>query len=409
MEELLFLAHRIPYPPNKGDKIRSYHLLKELARSYRVHLGAFVDDPDDRHYRGKLEALCESVFLLDLHPLLARVRSLSGLLRGEALSVPYYFDRRMKAWVDDLLACSSLQRVFVFSSPMSQYVMDIQGRSIRRIIDFVDVDSDKWRQYAERKSWPASWVYSREGRQLLRYEKEVAGRFDASVFVSADEAALFQRQAPEVSSHVDFIDNGVDHEYFSPDRDYPDPYTGNMPVLVFTGAMDYWANIDAVSWFAQDVFPRIREAVANVQFFIVGARPTAEVLRLAEIPGVTVTGAVADIRPYLAHARAAVAPLRVARGIQNKVLEAMAMAVPVLATSAAMEGIEYNSPVGLQVSDDERLFADMAIWLLQQDGSQLIRTSRQWVCQRHDWEINLNKLYELFESFPGQPQNLTRT
>ena len=127
MEELLFLAHRIPYPPNKGDKIRSYHLLKELARSYRVHLGAFVDDPEDRRYQGKLETLCESVFLVDLHPLRARVRSLSGLLHGEALSVPYYFDRRMKAWVDDLLARSSLQRIFVFSSPMSQYVMDIQS------------------------------------------------------------------------------------------------------------------------------------------------------------------------------------------------------------------------------------------------------------------------------------------
>ena len=407
MEELLFLAHRIPYPPNKGDKIRSYHLLKELARSYRVHLGAFVDDPDDRRYQGKLEALCESVFLADLHPLRARVRSLSGLLHGEALSVPYYFDRRMKAWVDDLLARSSLQRIFVFSSPMSQYVMDIQGRSMRRIIDFVDVDSDKWRQYAERKSWPASWVYSREGRQLLRYEKAVADRFDASVFVSADEAALFKRQAPEVSACVDFIDNGVDHEYFSPDRDYPDPYTGDRPVLVFIGAMDYWANIDAVSWFARDVFPRIREAVANVQFFIVGARPTEEVLRLAAVPGVTVTGAVADIRPYLAHARAAVAPLRVARGIQNKVLEAMAMAVPVLATTAAMEGIEYDNPAGLQVADDARQFSSMAVQLLQGSPHRM-RESRRWVCQRYDWGINLGKMYELFESFPGQSDSLTR-
>ena len=407
MEELLFLAHRIPYPPNKGDKIRSYHLLKELARSYRVHLGAFVDDPDDRRYQGKLEALCESVFLADLHPLRARVRSLSGLLHGEALSVPYYFDRRMKAWVDDLLARSSLQRIFVFSSPMSQYVMDIQGRPMRRIIDFVDVDSDKWRQYAERKSWPASWVYSREGRQLLRYEKAVADRFDASVFVSADEAALFKRQAPEVSARVGFIDNGVDHEYFSPDRDYPDPYTGDRPVLVFIGAMDYWANIDAVSWFARDVFPRIREAVANVQFFIVGARPTEEVLRLAAVPGVTVTGAVADIRPYLAHARAAVAPLRVARGIQNKVLEAMAMAVPVLATTAAMAGIEYDNPAGLQVADDARQFSSMAVQLLQ-GSSQRMRESRRWVCQRYDWGINLGKMYELFESFPGQSDSLTR-
>ena len=408
MEDLLFLAHRIPYPPNKGDKIRSYHMLKELARSYRVHLGAFVDTLDNRRYRGKLEALCESVFLLDLHPLQARVRSLSGLLRGEALSVPYYYDRRMQAWVDDLLARTTLQRIFVFSSAMCQYVIDIESRSIRRIIDFVDVDSDKWQQYAGRKSWPASWVYSREGRQLLRYEKMVAGRFDSSVFVSADEAALFQKLAPEVSSHVVFLDNGVDHEYFSPDRDYKEPYAGNKAVLVFTGAMDYWANIDAVIWFAQDIFPRIRETVTNVQFFIVGARPTEEVLQLAAIPGVTVTGAVADIRPYLAYARAAVAPLRVARGTQNKVLEAMAMAVPILATSAAMAGIEYDDPAGLQVTDSEQQFSAMAIEMLQRDDSQPLRASRQWVCQRYDWDVNLGKIYELFESVPGKSESPRR-
>lgn len=408
MEDLLFLAHRIPYPPNKGDKIRSFHILKELTRSYRVHLGAFVDTPEDRRYQGKLEAMCESVFLPDLHPLRARVRSLSGLLRGEALSVPYYYDRRMQAWVDSLLARSQLQRIFVFSSPMSQYVMDLEGRSIRRVIDFVDVDSDKWRQYAERKSWPASWVYSREGRQLLKFEKTVAGRFDASVFVSADEAALFQRQAPEVSGRVGFLDNGVDHEYFSPDRDYEDPYTGSTAVLVFTGAMDYWANIDAVSWFARDVFPRIREVVTNVQFFIVGARPTEDVLQLAAIPGVTVTGAVADVRPYLAHARAAVAPLRVARGTQNKVLEAMAMAVPVLATSAAVAGIEYDNPAGLQVTDSEEQFSAIAIELLQQAGASPMRASRQWVCQRYDWDVNLGKMYELLESVPAQAESLRR-
>ena len=401
MEELLFLAHRIPYPPNKGDKIRSYHMLKELAQSYRVHLGAFVDDPDDRRYQSKLEDLCESVYLPDLHPLLARVRSLSGLLHSEALSVPFYYDRRMQMWVDDLLVRSGLRRVFVFSSPMAQYVIDIQGHSTCRIMDFVDVDSDKWRQYAERKPWLTKWVFSREGMLLLRYEKVIAGKFDASVFVSADEAALFKRLAPEVSGRIEVIDNGVDHEYFNPERDYEDPYAGNKTVLVFTGAMDYWANVDAVSWFAHDVFPRIREAVTNVQFFIVGARPTDDVLRLAEIPGVIVTGAVVDTRPYLAHARAAVAPLRVARGVQNKVLEAMAMAVPVLATSAAVEGLVCDDQAGVQISDDGERFSDMAVKLLQQEGLKPMQGSRQWVCQHHDWSINSRKMYELFESFHG--------
>jgi sugar transferase (PEP-CTERM/EpsH1 system associated) len=383
-------------------------MLKDLAKSYRVHLGAFVDDSDDRLYQGKLEDLCESVFLPDLHPLLARVRSLSGLLHGEALSVPFYYDRRMQMWIDDLLARSKLRRVFVYSSPMAQYVMDIQERSICRIMDFCDVDSDKWRQYAERKPWLTSWVFSREGMQLLRYEKVIAGKFDVSVFVSADEAALFKRLAPEVSGRIEVIDNGVDHEYFSPERDYVDPYAGNKTVLVFTGAMDYWANIDAVSWFARDVFPHIREAVTSARFFIVGARPTEEVMRLEEVSGVTVTGAVPDIRPYLAHARAAVAPLRVARGTQNKVLEAMAMAVPVLATSAAVAGIEYNDPAGLRITDTDQQFSTMAVDLLQQDGAQPMRASREWVCRRYDWDVNLGKIYQLFESGASQSGHLSQ-
>lgn len=409
MDELLFLAHRIPYPPNKGDKIRSYHLLRELTRTYRVHLGAFVDDAVDRRYRGKLEALCESAFLPDLNPLLARVRSLSGLLHGEALSIPYYYDRRMQAWVDELLARSDLRRIFVFSSPMSQYVMNINEPSMRRVVDFVDVDSDKWCQYAERKSWPASWVYRREGRQLLAYEKQVAELFDTSLFVSADEAELFKSRVHEVSGHVDHLDNGVDHDYFSPHRDYENPYAEDEQVMVFTGAMDYWANVDAVKWFAHDVFPRIRETVANARFYIVGSRPTEDVLKLAALPGVTVTGALKDIRPYLAHARLAVAPLRVARGIQNKVLEAMAMAIPVVATPAAVAGIEYNDPAGLQISDDEQQLSEMVVRVLQQQDAAPLHAARQWVCQRYDWDLNLRKMHELFELLPGQSEHLTQT
>ena len=161
--------------------------------------------------------------------------------------------------------------------------------------------------------------------------------------------------------------------------------------------MDYWANVDAVRWFAREIFPRVRQSIPSARFVIVGTRPTRNVLQLASLPGVSVTGAVADIRPYLAHARAAVAPLRIARGVQNKVLEAMAMAIPVLATPAAVEGIEYNNASVLQVSDSEHQLAQRAIRLLQQGSSQPIRASRQWVCQRYDWDVNLDRMTELFE------------
>jgi sugar transferase (PEP-CTERM/EpsH1 system associated) len=397
MEELLFLAHRIPYPPNKGDKIRSWHILRHLARSYRIHLGAFIDDPRDRRYTADVEALCASTCLLPLSPRLARLRSLTGLVRGRALSLPYFHDRRMQDWVDARLQQGDLRRVFVFSSPMAQYVMHDNSPGMRRVVDFVDVDSDKWRQYAQSRPWPLSWLYRREGTALLKFDREVARRVDASLFVSPEEAALFRRLVPEAASAIGYLENGVDHEFFTPERDYPDPYDNSDQVLVFTGAMDYWANIDAVSWFAQAIFPRIRKVVSGAQFAIVGARPAREVQALASLDGVSVIGAVKDIRPYLAHARVVVAPLRIARGVQNKVLEAMAMAKPVVATRPAMEGIEHINPEALKVADEAQPFADHVVSLLQGSADHDSISSREWVRRRYDWGVNLARLNEVIE------------
>jgi sugar transferase (PEP-CTERM/EpsH1 system associated) len=409
VKELLFLAHRIPYPPSKGDKIRSYHILKHLARSYRVHLGAFVDDPRDWRYEAKLAAMCASVHLLPLRPVPAKLRSLKALLGNSPLSLPYYHDRKMRRWVDSIMEQCDVRRVVVFSSPMAQYVLHRQDSHTRRIIDFVDVDSDKWRQYAQRAPWPLSWLYRREARQLLEFEGDIARLFEASVFVSAAEAELFKRLVPAAAERVSFMDNGVDFAYFSPDHDYEDPYHGRRDVLVFTGAMDYWANVDAVRWFALKIFPVVRQSVPGAQFVIVGVRPTRDVLKLASLPGISVTGAVADIRPYLAHARAAVAPLRIARGVQNKVLEAMAMAVPVLATPAAAEGIAYSCNDGMQVCDGERQLAEATTRLLKQAGSEPTRAARQWVCQRYDWDINLGRMHELLEDVSDRPQSFAQT
>ena len=187
------------------------------------------------------------------------------------------------------------------------------GPEFERVLDLVDVDSDKWRQYASKASWPLSWVYRREGRTLLRYEREAVLRFDAAILVSQAESDLFRSLAPECSDRITFMENGVDSEFFSPEREYPDPYNGNRSVLVFTGAMDYRANVDAVCWFVKEVFPAVHDRHPACRLFIVGSRPTAAVRNLGLEEGVTVTGWVDDVRPFLAHARAAVAPLRLAR------------------------------------------------------------------------------------------------
>jgi len=189
----------------------------------------------------------------------------------------------------------------------------------------VDVDSDKWTQYATAQRWPLSWVYAREGRKLAEWEAQVAQDFDATLLVSHDEAALLQQHVPQARHKIGAFENGVDADYFSPDREYANPYPAGRQGVVFTGAMDYWPNIDAVTWFAERIFPAVREQCGRA---VQHCRQPPERCRAGtgRQPGVVVTGAVPDVRPYLAHSACAVAPLRIARGVQNKVLEAMAMA-----------------------------------------------------------------------------------
>jgi len=395
---LLFLVHRIPYPPNKGDKIRSYHMLRFLAERYRVHLGTFVDHEDDWRHVPELQKLCADVCAVGLNPLRQRLFSLKGIFGGEPLSVPYYESSELRDWVRRKVYEEGITRMVFFSSPMAQYAPS-NGVAVRKIVDFVDVDSEKWRQYSERHAWPMSWLYRREGERLLDFERGVASSADASVFVTREEADLFRRRAGFEDDRVRSVVNGVDTEYFSPARSFENPYGTKGPVVVFTGLMDYWANVDAVNWFARESFPSIRKAVGGARFVIVGARPSRQVERLASRPGVEVTGTVKDVRPYLASADLAVAPLRVARGIQNKVLEAMAMARPVVTTSAAREGLDLSSELRLG-SDSAEGFADAVLALLRspEERGKIGARGRAWVQENHDWARTLQPVADLIEN-----------
>ncbi len=398
MEGLLFLAHRIPFPPNKGDKIRSFHLLRHLSARYEIHLGAFVDDPDDWQFQDALKPWCASIKLLPLNPRRARLASLTGLLTGEALTLPYYRSVELKRWAAGLAASGKVTRGLAFSSAMAQFMP--AGLS-RRVLDMVDVDSDKWTQYAMTQRWPLSWVYAREGRKLAEWEARAAQDFDATLLVSHDEAALLQQRAPQARHKIGAFENGVDADYFSPARDYPNPYPSDVRGIVFTGAMDYWPNIDAVTWFADRIFPAVRGAVPGAQFTIVGSRPSEAVGALARQPGVVVTGSVADVRPYLAHAACAVAPLRIARGVQNKVLEAMAMARPVIATPQAAEGIRAEAGRDYVLAQGEADFAHAVVAQLQ--SARSVAPARDCILAHYDWARNLAAIDPLFEQVPMLP------
>lgn len=390
--KLLLLVHRIPYPPNKGDKIRSYNLLRHLAIEYQVFLGAFIDDSNDWQYEDKVRQYCAEAYFRKLDPLRARFRSLDGFLNQEPLSKPYYFDYAMHQWVQRQLREQQIDKVLVFSSAMGQYVTGSAFQGIRRVMDFVDVDSDKWAQYSRRKTWPMSWVYARESRQLAKLERSIAAEFDASFFVSDAEANLFRRLAPESSQKIASYDNGVDSHYFDPAIPMANPYPDGAPVIVFTGAMDYFANIDSVTWFVHEVMPILRQQSQPLRFYIVGSNPTEAVQKLAQQPGVTVTGRVADVRPYIHHALCAVAPLRIARGVQNKVLEAFSLGKITLCTPAAAEGLINVLWLKELVEADPAAFARKIERVLQGDHSLLDLPLRQYVLQYYSWFAHLNKV-----------------
>lgn len=397
MPPLLYLVHRIPYPPNKGDKIRSFNWLRGLSSKYEIYLGTFVDDADDEKYRDEMNRYCQEVHIATLKPAVAKVKSISGMLTGQALTVPYYFDAALKRWVDETVRKHDIKKILVFSSSMAQYVSGARYAKSQRVIDFVDVDSDKWHQYAAHKSWPMSYVYRREAAKLFKYEKHIASEFNASVFVSEAEASSFEHMLGVSDSSVSFANNGVDADYFSPEREYENPYPAETFPIVFTGAMDYWANVDAVCWFAKEVFSHVHANHPNVEFYIVGSKPATEVRDLQSQNGIRVTGRVDDVRPYLAHAKLAVAPMRIARGIQNKVLEAMAMAKPVLATPQGYEGIAARPGEDLLVIDGAVDWVRAIQEYFARGDEKMGRNARTCVIEHYSWDTSVSRLEKLLD------------
>jgi sugar transferase (PEP-CTERM/EpsH1 system associated) len=398
---LLYLVHRMPYPPNKGDKVRSYHLLKHLQQHHRVFLGTFIDDPQDAQHLDTLQKLCPDQYVAQLHPPLAKLRSLTCLLRQEALSLGYYRDAGLRAWVSQVSQKHRMDATVVFSSVMAMYAPP----SVPMLVDFVDVDSAKWTQYASARPWPLSWLYRREGRRLLAYERTVAASARRSFFVTPNEAELFKSVAVEVASTVDAIKNGVDSEFFTPDAKRANPFAAGEQALVFTGAMDYWPNVDGVAWFVADMLPQLLLQWPQLRFYIVGRSPTPQVLALAS-ERVVVTGTVPDVRPYLQHACAVVAPLRVARGIQNKILEAMAMARPVVTVPSCADAIGAGPQQGVFFAPDASGIVRAVSDLLQQPErcDALGQAARQCVLDHYSWQAHLSLLDTYLPNITTPPQ-----
>ena len=386
-KEVLFLSHRIPFPPDKGDKIRSWRLLHALLERFDVHLACFIDDKEDLAYRSFLEKRCASTTFVEINPRLQRIASAVGLIKGSALTFEYFGSMKMQRAIATLRNRPLVAEI-VFSSAMAPYIETPMGER-KRIVDFCDADSEKWRQYAQNSGSLVKWVYAREGEMLARAENKIVQWADASFAVTEEEAALFNARRTN-DRQVDWWSNGVDIEYFDPSA--PIETATRHSDVVFTGAMDYRANVEAVTSFVKDVWPLIRKEKSSAQFSIVGARPASEIKTLNGRDGITVTGRVDDVRPWLQNARVSVAPMRVARGIQNKVLEAMSMAKPVVGSSAAFEGIGPDTTAARK-ADNASDMAKAILHLLDNkaEADALGREAREFVVQHYGWDQRLQR------------------
>jgi sugar transferase (PEP-CTERM/EpsH1 system associated) len=390
---VLYLCHRIPYPPNKGDKIRAFHQLQAIAKRHEVDVFTLADDAGDLAFQQPLSAYCRQLTVARVDPKVARLRALPFLLTRQPLTVPYFYSGELRAKVRRAVRERSYDRIFVYCSAMAQYVDS--AWKIPVLMDFVDVDSDKWTQYATFTRFPFSAIYRREGKCLEAYEREACAKSACIVLTTAHEAELLRRIAPGTRIHV--LPNGVDTSYFDPEAVAP---CRIAPTVIFTGDMSYFPNQKAVTYFARHVLPLIQRSIPEAQFLIVGRNPSGEVLELGQARGIEVTGFVPDVRTFLARAHVAVAPFSIAAGIQNKILEAMAFGLPVVATKRTTQGLSPAVADMVDTGDTAEEMASKVVRLLRDDrlAHRMGMEGRHRVAVEYRWEQSRDRLLQLLEN-----------
>jgi polysaccharide biosynthesis protein PslH len=391
---ILFLAHRLPYPPNKGDKIRSFRELVALSRTHEVDLFCFYDQPEDRHYLPELRKYCPRVYAEKISWFRSRTQALVACALGRPFTTAFYRSPTMAKRIREAIAKRNYDLIFVFSSSMAPYV---ESASQARVLDMVDVDSDKWTQYADHTRAPQSWLWRAEGRRLGKYEERWAREFSVTLLSTRFEADILRRNVP--GAQIEELENRMDMSYFDPSTvGVPAEIAAWQPYIIFTGSMDYFPNVDAVLFFYREVFALVRGAMPRARFVIAGRNPTRAVRELAVDPAVWVTGPVADIRPYLRGASVAVAPLRVARGVQTKIFEALSMGIPVAVSCRAARAVPEPLQNEIHVEDDPKRLAAYLTQQLMQERPTSNHGARNALARYYynlNWEQQLDRLIHL--------------
>jgi sugar transferase (PEP-CTERM/EpsH1 system associated) len=403
LTNVLFLAHRVPYPPDKGDRIRTFHLLRFLSQRARVHLACLADEPVADETLLALNRHCERVAIVPVGSWSRWFRAGFSLIRGGtasegAFDIPELWTV-LRRWASDTHFDISLAS----ASSIASYLHLEELRDVPAVIDLIDVDSQKWFDYAASRRGPRAWLYRIEGSRLRRLEQTISAWARAITLVGEAEVAIYRQFCPGGPVHA--ITNGVDLGYFQPTPLVgPASCRSEEPSCVFVGALDYLPNIEGSLWFCREVWPEVRRRRPEAKFYLVGRRPSPAVQRLAGLPGVELVGQVPDVRPYLAGATVTVVPLWIARGVQNKVLESLAMARPTIASPPVLAGLKAQPGVHLfQASSPEEwlrtilaLFDDPAL------GRRLGEAGRRYVEEHHCWERCLQPFAPLL-GLPTEP------
>jgi sugar transferase (PEP-CTERM/EpsH1 system associated) len=391
---ILYIAHRVPYPPNKGEKIRCFHHLRHLGSRHEVDLVAYCDGAEDTRWAAPLASHCRRVELIPQRPALAVARSVAGTLRGRSLSEGFFASAA-------LMRHAAADYDVVWTSSSSVAARLPRRGLARRIVDFVDVDSEKWREFAAFVPPPLAWLYALEARRVARLEAASGTSADCVLVVAESEAEVLRQRLPLAPVRV--VPNGVDLSYFQPAA----PAGGAPPRVVFVGTLDYRPNVDAVLFFVREVLPLLRLALPDLEFTAVGHRPAARLQRAVRrrADGVRLAGSVPDVRPYLRAAQVCVVPLQYGRGMKNKVLEAMAMGVPVVASGVAVAGLAVRDGVEVTIAKHPRDYADAICALLRSAERRRVQAEHalHYVRTYHSWERAFAMLDCILESLAPSP------
>jgi sugar transferase (PEP-CTERM/EpsH1 system associated) len=372
---ILYLAHRVPYPPNKGDKIRALWEIKSLSASHNIDLFCFYDHDEDRNSIDALRPYCRECYIEPLSWWRSRVQALSAVIRKKPFSLAYFYSQSMAARVKAAIAMRRYDAILCFGSGMAGYVD--AGCGVPAVLDMVDVDSAKWAEYAHDSIPPLRWLWKQEARLLGDYEREATETFARTLLCTDAEANLLRRSSP--NGKIDVLRHMVDTAYFDPQKvEVPEHIAALQPYVLFAGSMDYAPNVDAVEWFYRNALPLMRREMPELRFVIVGRNPSRAVRELARDAGaVTVTGTVPDVRPYFRAAAATVAPMLLARGVQNKILESLAMGVPVAASSRAAVAFPHEVVSSILVEDDAAALASKLLELIRNGAKPPVLALRQ--------------------------------